>query len=63
MVLSLEIHHCRSSNHGEAFRVQGGMERMRDADCEDRRHMKNDVTEAQNEEQKTRKTIPPRTFD
>jgi hypothetical protein len=33
MVLSLEIHHCRSSNHGEAFRVQGGMERMRDADC------------------------------
>lgn len=30
---------------------------------QDRRHMKNHVTEAQNEEQKTRKTIPPRTFD
>jgi hypothetical protein len=30
---------------------------------QDRRHMKNHVTEAQNEEQKTWKTIPPRTFD
>jgi hypothetical protein len=30
---------------------------------QDRRHTKNHVTEAQNEEQETRKTIPPRTFD